>query len=149
MKKFFKKDENGGAELVSTLFVVPIIVFLLFTMIEMGMYFNTKAQVEMANRDGVRQAALWGGTSKAAPINNTAMDVAQIIDKQLGANSKSTCSTSGSTNGVAKSAGQLVTCQTNYDYQPVAAGIFMFGLGDVIEDGITVTESSFTEVGYN
>lgn len=135
------------------LFAVPLIVFLLFSMIEMSMYFNTRAQVESANRDGVRMAANWGGTTSGIRLNPTGKDVAAIIQESLGPNATSSCTVKalpGLAGGTyARRAGQPVTCTTTYDYQPVAAGIYMFGLEGIIDKDIVASENAYAEVGYS
>ena len=58
-----KQDRETGSDVVVTLFLIPIFVSLLFGIIDISTYFQTKTQVQNVTRDGARLVALMGGSS--------------------------------------------------------------------------------------
>lgn len=65
------KTDRGDSELVSLLILLPIVLGILFTMIDSSVYFANRAQMQAAARDGARTVAIMGGDgtpSRATPI---------------------------------------------------------------------------------
>lgn len=157
MKKFRFTKEDGSADLISVLIMLPMVVFLLFTMIDVSLYLNSRAVVEAANRDGVRQVALWGGTTSDVRVNNSKKSAPQIIVENLGEGASAKCvidkdgneSTKGDQVSLATSSGQKIICETTYQYNSVAAGVVLPGLSEVINAPIKVKHTGYTEVGYS
>lgn len=152
-----RKSENGDSELVTMLFITPIVLAMIFVMISVGMYFSARAQVQNANRDGARIAANWGGTTASVRLNPTGKDVSVLVQDKLKAQLPGTATTSctvladGTAPGgtLAKRAGQPIRCTTSYLYAPVASGLGTeFGFKKLFDKKIVATETAFSEVGY-
>lgn len=163
--RHWRKGEEGASELVTTLFMLPLALFLILTLIDVSMYFNARSSVQNVTREGVRQAAMWGGTGgkehvrlnptstpTATAIKNSLFDSESNKCKQAGCTKPPivTCTTKTSTgnSNVAKNAGDTVTCTTTFYYKTVTPGSDYFGFAAAIGNEIKLTESALTETGY-
>lgn len=59
-----RRDEKGN-DVVVTLFMIVFFIGLLFAIVEVSTYFQTKTQVHNITRDGARIVALMGGASNS------------------------------------------------------------------------------------
>jgi Flp pilus assembly protein TadG len=59
------RSDKGSSELISLIILLPIVLAILFTMIDASIYFSNRAQVQAAARDGARTAAIMGGDGTA------------------------------------------------------------------------------------
>ena len=163
--RHWRKGEEGASELVTTLFMLPLALFLILTLIDVSMYFNARSSVQNVTREGVRQAAMWGGTgahntvrlnpsniTTAGAIKNTLYDSGSGKCLQVGCTKppEVTCTTktSAGNSSVAKNAGDKVTCTTTFYYRTVTPGSDYFGFAAAIGNKITLTETALTETGY-
>lgn len=85
MGKILKRlwSDRGDSELVSLIIVLPLVLAILFTIIDTSIYFSNRAVVQTAVRDGARTVAIMGGNgtnTKATPI-----------EKKYGASISSAC----------------------------------------------------------
>lgn len=64
LKEKFASD-RGDSTLVSTILVIPLILGILITMIDVSVYFANRGQVLNMVRDGARQVAIFGGDGTA------------------------------------------------------------------------------------
>lgn len=64
LKEKFTSD-RGDSTLVSTILVIPLILGILITMIDVSVYFANRGQVLNMVRDGARQVAIFGGDGTA------------------------------------------------------------------------------------
>lgn len=55
------RSDSASGELISALFIIPLVVMLLFTMVDAAIYFNNRAQIQGIARDGARSVAIMGG----------------------------------------------------------------------------------------
>lgn len=78
------RGERGDSTLVSTILVIPLIVGILITMIDVSVYFANRGQVLETVRDGARQVAIFGGDGSATQ--------ATPLQKAYGLSRASTCS---------------------------------------------------------
>ena len=62
--KIAKNSDEGTANLVSMIFMVPIFIGLLFTMIDTSIFFFNRAQIQNAARDSARTVAIMGGNGR-------------------------------------------------------------------------------------
>jgi Flp pilus assembly protein TadG len=123
---FFEKRRNERGDVVQTIFMFPIALFLLFALINMSSYFQMRGQVQNVARDGARLVALYGGASTGAIRNNTGQSVQTQVTNILWDGSK--CKLSYCTQkpvvtctpNVATQAGQVVSCTIKYYYSPIA-----------------------------
>lgn len=64
IRKLFGSD-RGDSTLVSTILVIPLILGILITMIDVAVYFGNRGQILNVARDGARQVAIFGGDGTA------------------------------------------------------------------------------------
>jgi Flp pilus assembly protein TadG len=155
LRNFVKKrtqNENGEADIIVTLFMVPFAVFLIFALINMSMYFQARSVVENIARDGARQVALYGGAAANVPLNNTGSAVSDLVFNRLYANggcTQSNCTAPPRvtcTPNQASAAGQSVTCTITYYFSPIAND--WFGFAAITAQPFTVTGQTISETGY-
>lgn len=160
-----RKEETGASELVTTLFMLPLALFLILTLIDVSMYFNARSAVQNVTREGARQAAMWGGTgthqnvrlnpgstSTAQNIKNTLYDSESDRCKQAGCTKQPEvkCDTfvGGSARTSAKNAGDRIVCRTTFYYKTVTPGSDYFGFAAAIGNKIIIEETTLSETGY-
>lgn len=119
-----KLSERG--DIVQTVMMLPIAIFMLYALINLSSYFGLRAQVMDTARQGARLVALYGGNSTGAVMNNGKDSVKTIVEKQLWDGKKCllsyctkkpvvTCSPE-----ITRTAGTLVKCNIKYYYSPIA-----------------------------
>jgi Flp pilus assembly protein TadG len=172
LNNIYKKarNEKGSSELPVTLIVLPFILFMIFALIDVGFYFNTRSQVQNVLNQGVREMALYGGNSASNPLNTTGKTVQQNITDRLYNSSTRRCVISQcaplltnqsptSTNFAQRRptvsctpsrttrVGQPVSCTVTYTYHPVVRDM-LFGFTQFITSpSFTVKATSISEVG--
>lgn len=128
-------DKEEGSDIVVTLFMLPLFVALLFAMIDVSTYFQTRTQVQNITRDGARLVALMGGTSPTISLNKekfggSGMNVSTYVYSRL-TDGSGNCAISGCTKNpvvtcgpsVASRLGQDAYCEVKYYYSGVGGGI--------------------------
>lgn len=155
--------ESGSADIISALFLTPIILLLFFAIIDVSLWLNTKAHLEAASRDGVRVAAMWGGTSKGVRLNTTSprVSVDTIIKSKMYDSEKGTCTRSHctkppnvkchvgtSTRYIAKKSGETITCNITYYYKSIFPGSELLGFGKITQKPISYRVTGLSETGY-
>lgn len=160
-----RKEETGASELVTTLFMLPLALFLILTLIDVSMYFNTRSAVQNVTREGVRQAAMWGGTGThntvrlnpgttgtAQNIKNALYDSASGSCKQMACKQPPVVVCDTYVKGVkayaAKNAGDEIVCTTTFYYSTVTPGADYFGFSAAIGNKIVIKETALSETGY-
>lgn len=151
-----RRDETGSAEIITTLFVMPFLLYLILALIDVSLYMNTRSSVESVTRDGVRQASMWGGTGQNVRLNPTGKSVDTLIFERLYSGDKCTYSsciappsvTCGPTQ--VSNAGTPITCSVTYKYKSVVPGMSLLGFEGITKnaDGFTITEKALSETGY-
>lgn len=151
-----RKDENGSAEIITTLFVMPFLLYLILALVDVSLYMNTRSSVESVTRDGVRQAAMWGGSSASVRLNPTGQDVSTLIYNRLMDGDKceySSCIAPPSVScspAVVNNAGTEISCSVTYKYKSVVPGMSLLGFEGITKnaDGFTISEKALSETGY-
>lgn len=160
-----RKDEAGASELVTTLFMLPLALFLILTLIDVSMYFNARSAVQNVTREGVRQAGMWGGTGNhttvrlnpgttttADNIKNALYDSVTGKCKQMGCTQppEVVCGTyvGGIKKNAAQNAGDKISCTTTFYYKTVTPGSDYYGFAAAIGNKIVITETALSETGY-
>lgn len=168
LRNFVKKrrDENGSADLVVTLFMLPFAVFLILALIDLSLYMNTRSSVESVVRDATRQSAMWGGSGTyekdGVRLNLTGKSAAQriadalVISESTESNVK--CKFSNCVPGkppVATCnparvtvAGTTITCTVTYYYKTVTPGTDLLGFSKITSSGFTISSTALSETGY-
>lgn len=151
-----RKDENGSAEIITTLFVMPFLLYLILALVDVSLYMNTRSSVESVTRDGVRQAAMWGGSSGEVRLNPTGKDVSTLIQNRLFNGDKCTYSNCIAPPDVTCSpavvnySGTEISCTVTYKYKSVVPGLSLIGFENITKNpnGFTITEKALSETGY-
>jgi Flp pilus assembly protein TadG len=163
LRKFVKKrrKEDGAADLVVTLFMLPLAVFLILALIDLSMYMNTRSSVESVLRDATRQSAMWGGTGTAnqgVRLNTTNTTTAQRVVSSLLTPDGKKCKFSNCVPGKLPTAvcnpvkvtvaGTTITCSVTYYYKTVTPGTDLLGFAAITSKGFTITSTAISETGY-
>ena len=149
-----RRSEEGASELPVTIIMLPFALFLIFALIDVSFYMQTRSSVQNVLRDGVREIALYGGNSSSVPLNTSGKTVAQQVFDNLYQNGqcvKSYCSAPPKvtcTPDIATAVGQTVSCTVTYAYSPVVYDGF-FGFSQfVTSPPYTLTETSISETRF-
>lgn len=163
--KRLKTKEMGAADMIAALTLTPLVLMLIFAMIDLSLWLNTKAHIEASARDGVRVASNWGGTGNNSKVrlNPTSQTVDSMIKDKIYDSKKKTCTRSlctkppvvkcrvGSLSGtkvVASRAGETVRCQITYNYRSIFFGSELLGFGQITEKPMNYVVTGVTETGY-
>lgn len=149
-----KRHTNERGDVVQTIFMVPIAIFLLFALINLSSYFSLRAQVMDTARSGARLVALYGGNGTGAVMNNTGKTVEATILGTLwdGTNCKLSYCTQkpvvSCSPTITRIAGELVTCNIKYYYSPIApVPEGLEGFNGVTGQPMSVTSTYVAETG--
>jgi Flp pilus assembly protein TadG len=159
--------ESGASDIVVTLFMMPIVLGLVFALIDISSYFQVRAQVQNITRDGARQVALYGGTSPTIPLNvqkTGGTDVTSQVFAKLYKNGNCTLSACGSgtesgtaakspsvtcTPSIARTLNANATCSVTYYYRSIGGGIAQnLGFGAIVSVPIKISETFKVETRY-
>lgn len=161
LKQKLKEKRLGrehGSDIIITLFALPVVLAVVFSLIDVSSYFQTRAQVENITRDGARQVALYGGTSPSIPLNIQTLggkDITATVLAKLWQNGN--CTLSGCTKPPtvtcsptqASSLSQDATCTVTYNYRSIGGALVdMLGFGNIVSTEIKVTETFKVETRY-
>lgn len=163
-----RRNERGSADLVTTLMLLPLLVFIILALIEVSVYMQTRTSVQNALADATRQVAAYGGDNTR--LNPNSQAISTQLSNTLYRNGRCTYShcengkrpvvqcgivQSTPSSGVptfrstayATSPGQEVACYVNYPYKGVTGGGWLLGFEQIAKP-FTVVEYSRTEVGF-
>lgn len=153
-RKWQKQHTNERGDIVQTVFMMPIAIFLLFALINLSSYFSIRAQIQDTARSGARLVALYGGNSAGAILNHTGETVDSKILGALWDGNKCKISYCAQKPEVSCSptitqvAGELVTCNIKYYYSPIApVPSGLAGLNGVTGQPMSVTSTYVAETG--
>lgn len=174
--KFWKrrKSDKGSAELVTALFVIPIMFSLIITLIDASVLFLNRSTVESIARDSARTVAIMGGNgneTNGSPLEKaygkTLEEACAGLTQADGYDGKNTvieCSAIQSLKNVSLPAatiesvkcspfstsavGQEVTCTVKWDYGHIP-GISFIPFGNANETvGTSVSEVNMTGIAF-
>lgn len=163
-----KRNERGSAEVVTTLMLLPLLIFIILALVEVSLYMQTRTSVQNALADATRQVAAYGGNNTRLNPNGKA--ISTMLADALYRNGRCTYShceknkkpavTCGivagtqanglptfTQTGYATSPGQEVACYVTYPYKGVTGGGWLLGFEQIAKP-FTVVEYSRTEVGF-
>lgn len=153
-----KRKEEGSVDIIVTLFFLPFLLALVFSIIDVSLYFQVRAQVENITRSGARQVALYGGTSPNIPLNIQIVggkNISNIVLAKLYSNGH--CTLSGCSKPPTVSCSPLkanslsnnATCTSTYNYEPVGGSLVKWlGFGNIVSQQINITETFKVETRY-
>jgi len=147
--------EENGSDVVVTLFMIPFVIGLVFSLIDVSSYFQTRSEVQNAARDGARQVALYGGSSKGITLNTSGKDVSTTVMARIYANGG--CIPSGCTTAPrvtcgpnkATSLNADAYCTINYNYRSFGGALVEWlGFDNILSRQINITEKFKVETRY-
>jgi hypothetical protein len=149
-----KRHTNERGDVVQSILMLPIAIFMLFALINLSSYFSLRAQVLDTARSGARLVALYGGNSTGAVMNNSGKAVESTILAALWDGSKCTLSyctqkpVVDCTPEITKIAGEIVKCNIKYYYSPIApVPDGLEGFNGVTGQPMSVTSTYVAETG--
>lgn len=146
------RNEFGASDLVTAVLMIPLAVYLIFSLINVTFYMQARSSVQQVVRDGVRQVALYGGQQSNLPLNTSGKTVSSLVKSALYKNgdcTKSFCykpPVVSCSPGKASKVGQQVSCKVTYTYKPLVNDIF--GFAAMTAKPFTISETSLSETGY-
>jgi len=151
---------DTASETVAVLFTLPLLVALIFTLVEVGFRFSAQMSIQNTVRDLARTAAVQGGTKNLPARNdNTTEDLVILAETALakcpyvgncdpGSNVVSCTVPQGENVEKIGEAGTVITCNVTYSYSGVGAARFASGLGFWwVSEPIKVQAVSVSELG--
>lgn len=174
MMRLVRRREERGAETVAMLFVIPVMVILVFALLDVGMMFRNRMLVENVARDAVRGAAADGGvlTTRTSGIDWEQYARDRLVDGngkcvigQCDANEPVIVDCSGNDRpneagmrtpsgawyqgNQVRLAGDTITCVVEYPYKPINGPLLNspmgLGMGSLLKDfKVSVTARSET-----
>jgi hypothetical protein len=153
-----RKREEGAADLIVTLATIPFAVILILALIDISLFLNTKSYVQSSVRDGVRQAAMWGGSGDPSQVrlNTSGAKTQTNILNKIWDSSKGVCTQSHCESKpivfcdreIATAAGQNIRCTVTYHYSSIVPASDLLGFGAITGAPFTVVENGLSETGY-
>lgn len=154
MFKFIRKarnNESGSGEVVAVLFMLPLVLWLILSLIDVSIYFQARTSVQNVARDSARQVAIWGGNK--SPLNPSSTAIATNAKNTLWNGKKcspSACSKAPAvtcTPNKTSRAGQQVSCSITYYYKSVAPGNPFTGFSGFLNKKFVIKEVARSETG--
>lgn len=136
------QKEDGGGEVISALFVIPMIMLLLFFIVDMGGFYFTMGQVSDVTKEATRQVAIYGGNNSTLAKNKLGTSVSSALSSKLKELGVSVSGVSCSGGGLP---GDVVSCSVTFKYDSVLASA---GIGGLAEPQ-TITQYSVAETWSN
>lgn len=149
------RNYEEGSDIVTTLFMIPFVLGLIFVLIDLSAYFQARSSVQSIVRDGARQVALYGGQAASIPLNESGVQVATQVKNRLWTKGK--CVVSGCTSqptvvcgpNRATSLNADAYCRVTYRYRSFAGGlVYWLGFGAVLDPPFTIEERFKVETKY-
>ena len=145
-----------GVEAAAIIFVFPLLFVLVLALIDIGLMFDSRAQVENIARNAVREVAADGGNNNPLTVGTGQPDVDTMYRQQLVAGG--TClvghctnpnqvildcgyvtpmggipptsdATAGQQFTIVRTAGEIVTCHLYYPYKPINSALWNSAMG--------------------
>jgi Flp pilus assembly protein TadG len=162
-----KNNEDGAGELYSALVVIPIMIILLVSIIDVGGYYLAAGRVADMAKEASRQVAIYGGSDSTLSVNKLGTSVSSNLSSLLyknGSCTQSRCTkppvvTCTTKNGGAAGLiqpGDYVNCTVRYSFDsvlsnvvPTAAGPLNLGIVSFLEDEKEIIQYSVAETWGN
>lgn len=155
MKNLLRKryEEKGASDIVVVLLMIPLVLWLLLSLIDVGLYFQTRTMVQNVASDAAREAAIWGGNN--SPLNPTGKTVAQNARDRLWDGNQcrgGLCEKAPvvkCTPDRATYAGRDVSCTITYYPSSVASDNPIGAFASLTSSSFTITETARSETGFS
>lgn len=159
------KEERGLSDLVNALILMPLMIILIFTVLNVGNYLYTLSIVTNETALATRLVGLYGGENstiarnKVKDLTGTTNNISKYLEQRIYDTGTGTCRvgvvsskceppvvTCTSRNGI--KAGSIVSCEVQYRYKSFLNGLD-FGISSVLERPQTIKQSAVAEVSSN
>jgi len=145
-------SDRGDSEIITTLMVIPLVIWLIFSLIDTSLYMQARSEVQNVARDGARQVAIYGGNDSRLNPDNKSISQ-QVFDRlyQNGKCTASVCTTPPvvtCTPNSTTAGGQLVSCSITYSYSAIYGNNPITGFAGFLGHSFTVSETAFAETGF-
>jgi hypothetical protein len=164
LAKIKNKEEKGMSDLINALILMPLMIILIFTVLNVGNYLYTLSVVTGEAALGARMTGLYGGEdskvakSKLKALPGNYAQVSNYIESRIYSDGnctiglikaqcekpKVTCTKSTST----VTPGSIVSCEIEYQYRSFLRGIDL-GISNVLEEKQFIKQSSVSEISWN
>lgn len=135
------KDDKGASNTISFMVIMFFVMTMIISFIDVGLYFNTKNQMQAAAENGARSVAMYGGVNnKVRTIRGGTIDPIELTWQSIPSNFR-TPTTANKTVVVQRSqlkchpqsgkikAGDPVWCEVTYQYNGIAGAFSLFNIG--------------------
>ena len=147
------KKDDGASHIISFMFIMFFTMIIILSFLDIGIYFNTKSELQGAAENGARNVALYGGTEgsfRAVKRGEGALEAKDVVTASIKSNYdanargtqvvnvKSVECGPDSTN-----AGSPVWCKVSYKYNGIAGPFSLFNIvsnKDTVVYGTGVSE---------
>ena len=158
------KSDKGASNTISFIVIIAFIMTMLVSFIDVGLYFNTKNQMQTAADNGARSVAMYGDAEEETEIRDLrggSTSPEQLVrisipeayknptENKTVVLNKVECKVKNSKPGNVVTAGDHVYCDVTYTYNGIAGGFGLFNLGrgkSGDNNSMTVRGSSVSEV---
>ena len=163
--KIKNKEERGLSDLVNALILMPLMIILIFTVLNVGNYLYTLSIVTNETALATRMVGLYGGENstiarkKVKDLTGTTNNISTYLQERIYDAGSNTCRvgvvssrceppvvTCTSRDGIR--AGSIVTCEVEYRYKSFLNGLDL-GISSVLERPQTIRQSAVAEVSSN
>lgn len=149
-------EESGAGEIISILFITPVLLWFIFTMLDLFFYFEARREVQNITADAAQTVAILGGNnSRYNPNSNKtiAQETRDVLWNGTRCTPGNGCPRGyiprvTCTPGTASQAMQLVSCTTTYKYRSVYNGTIFKGLADLTSSEFKVTSTARSQTGF-
>lgn len=148
------REEKGAAEIISILFTVAIMTWLIFSLIDISLYMQARSAVQNVARDAARSVAIYGGDK--SNLNPSGKKISEQTQAMLYSGGK--CTISKCPNGykpkvsctptVTKSAGEVVSCTVTYKHQAIYGNNPITGFVSMVGGEFKIRETARSETGF-
>lgn len=150
------RGERGSGELITAMIIIPVILALILSLIDMALYMQARSHVSSAARDGARMVAIYGGNNNPAlqPPGFGGKTVQRVIRDRLWNGSRCTLShctsqpTVRCTPSVTTRAGEQVECSVTYRYRSLYGNSPLNIFKGVTGKAFTMQGTARAETGF-
>lgn len=148
------RHAQRGAAIVEFALVLPLLLTLLFGMVELGFLLYDKTVITSASRAAVRQGVAFGENSTGQPLYMSATSIGQIATGGLStmligfgtatpnATVTSCTSSGGCSTGAGCSSGNSLTVTVTYAFQGIVLGAAISPFPAALKNALTLSSST-------
>lgn len=147
-------QESGIGEMLTLIFIMPILLWFIFTMLDLFFYFEARREVQNITSEAASIVAIAGGNNSIyTPGNKT---IAQETKDLLWNGQRCTPSQCPQgyvpvvtcTPNTATAAMQQVSCTTRYKYRSIYGGGIFKSLAGLTNSEFTITATARSQTGF-